>query len=199
MLNDSGLSQIQQALRTGQIGRRTFIRHAAALGLSATAIAGALAACGTSATPTVATGGASIAPTTAASTGASAAPGSGATAAATRTAAATGGGVAAPITGGPTKRGGGGTLKILQWQAPTILNVHFSSGTKDDLVCRIVYEPLVTLDADTNFVPVLAAEVPTRENGGLAADGKSVTYKLKSGVKWSDGQPFTADDVIFTY
>ncbi len=192
MLNDSGLSQIQQDLRAGQIGRRTFIRRAAALGLSATAIAGALAACGTSTTPTVATGGAaSAAPSTA--------PSSGATAAATRTTTAAGGGVASVTSGGPTKRGGGGTLKILQWQAPTILNVHFSSGTKDDLVCRIVYEPLVTLDADTNFVPVLAAEVPTRENGGLAADGKSVTYKLRSGVKWSDGQPFTADDVIFTY
>ena len=192
MLNDSGLSQIQQDLRAGQIGRRTFIRRAAALGLSATAIAGALAACGTSTTPTVATGGAaSAAPSTA--------PSSGATAAATRTTTAAGGGVASVTSGGPTKRGGGGTLKILQWQAPTILNVHFSSGTKDDLVCRIVYEPLVTLDADTNFVPVLAAEVPTRENGGLAADGRSVTYKLRSGVKWSDGQPFTADDVIFTY
>ncbi len=200
MLNDSGLSQIQQDLRAGQIGRRTFIRRAAALGLSATAIAGALAACGTSTTPTVATGGAaSTAPTAAASAAPSTAPSSGATAAATRTTTAAGGGVASVTSGGPTKRGGGGTLKILQWQAPTILNVHFSSGTKDDLVCRIVYEPLVTLDADTNFVPVLAAEVPTRENGGLAADGRSVTYKLRSGVKWSDGQPFTADDVIFTY
>jgi len=200
VLNDSGLSQIQQDLRAGQIGRRTFIRRAAALGLSATAIAGALAACGTSTTPTVATGGAaSTAPTAAASAAPSTAPSSGATAAATRTTTAAGGGVASVTSGGPTKRGGGGTLKILQWQAPTILNVHFSSGTKDDLVCRIVYEPLVTLDADTNFVPVLAAEVPTRENGGLAADGRSVTYKLRSGVKWSDGQPFTADDVIFTY
>ena len=200
MLNDSGLSQIQQELRTGQIGRRAFIRRAAALGLSASAIGIALAACGGETTPTAATGGASTAPTTAASTGASAAPSSGTTAAATRTtAAATGGGVASPVSGGPTKRGGGGALKILQWQAPTVLNIHFSSGTKDDLVCRIVYEPLVTLDSDANFIPVLAAEVPTKENGGLAADGKSVTYKLKSGVKWSDGQPFTADDVIFTW
>ena len=46
---------------------------------------------------------------------------------------------------------------------------------------------------------MLAAEVPTNENGGLGADGKTVTYKLKPGVKWADGQPFTADDVVFTY
>ncbi len=106
MLNESGITQIQQELRTGQIGRRTFVRRAAALGLSATAIAGALAACGTSATPTTATGtGASVAPTAATGGGASTAP----------TAAASGGGVASVTTGGPTKRGGGGTLKLLQW------------------------------------------------------------------------------------
>ena len=38
-----------------------------------------------------------------------------------------------------------------------------------------------------------------RENGGLAADGKSVTWKLKRGVKWHDGKPFTADDVVFNW
>ena len=47
--------------------------------------------------------------------------------------------------------------------------------------------------------PVLAAELPSKDNGGLAADGKSVTWKLKQGVKWHDGQPFTADDVVFTW
>jgi len=90
-------------------------------------------------------------------------------------------------------------LKILQSQAPVIYNPHLSSGTKDDLIGRIVYEPLCTIDVNGNIVPVLAAEVPTQANGGLAADGKSVTYKLKSGVKWSDGQAVTADDVVFTY
>jgi peptide/nickel transport system substrate-binding protein len=90
-------------------------------------------------------------------------------------------------------------LKILQSQAPVTYNPHLSSGTKDDLIGRIVYEPLCTIDVNGNIVAVLAAEVPTQANGGLAADGKSVTYKLKSGVKWSDGQAFTADDVAFTF
>ena len=40
---------------------------------------------------------------------------------------------------------------------------------------------------------------PTCENGGLAKDGKSVTWKLKQGVKWHDGKPFTADDVVFNW
>jgi peptide/nickel transport system substrate-binding protein len=49
------------------------------------------------------------------------------------------------------------------------------------------------------FVPELATEVPTLENGGISADGKTITYHLRRGVKWHDGAPFGANDVIFTY
>ena len=45
----------------------------------------------------------------------------------------------------------------------------------------------------------LAREFPTKQNGGISADGKVWTIKLRQGVKWSDGQPLTADDVAFTY
>ena len=99
----------------------------------------------------------------------------------------------------PTKRGGGGPLKVLWWQGPTLLNPHFAVGTKDQDGSRIFYEPLAGWDADGNLMPVLAAEIPDRENGGLAEDGKSVTWKLKQGVKWHDGKPFTADDVVFNW
>jgi peptide/nickel transport system substrate-binding protein len=99
----------------------------------------------------------------------------------------------------PTKAGGGGPLKILLWQAPTLLNPHFASGTKDQEASRIFYEPLAGWDAEGNLVPFLAAEIPTKANGGLSADGKVVTWKLKPGVKWHDGKPFTADDCVFTW
>ena len=99
----------------------------------------------------------------------------------------------------PTKRGGGGALRVLWWQGPTLLNPHFAVGTKDQDGSRIFYEPLAGWDGDGNLRPVLAAEIPSRENGGLAADGKSVTWKLKQGVKWHDGKPFTADDVVFNW
>ena len=99
----------------------------------------------------------------------------------------------------PTKRGGGGPLKILWWQAPTLLNPHFATGGKDQDASRIFYEPLAAWDAEGNLAPVLAAEVPSVENGGLAEDGTSVTWKLKRGVKWHDGQPFTADDCVFNW
>ena len=98
-----------------------------------------------------------------------------------------------------TKRGGGGTLKMLYWQGSVHLNPHFAGGTKEQEATRFFYEPLGGWDADGNLIPMLAAEVPSRANGGLAADGKSVIWKLKKGVSWHDGKPFTADDVVFTW
>jgi peptide/nickel transport system substrate-binding protein len=99
----------------------------------------------------------------------------------------------------PTKAGGGGPLKLLLWQAPTLLNPHFASGTKDQIASRIFYEPLAGWDKEGNLIPQLAAAVPSKENGGLSEDGTSVTWKLKPGVKWHDGKPLTADDVVFTW
>jgi len=99
----------------------------------------------------------------------------------------------------PTKAGGGGALKILLWQAPTLLNPHFASGTKDQIASRIFFEPLAGWDKEGNLIPQLAAEIPTRANGGLSEDGKTVTWKLKPGVKWHDGKPLTADDAVFTW
>jgi peptide/nickel transport system substrate-binding protein len=99
----------------------------------------------------------------------------------------------------PPKTGGGGPLKLLLWQAPTLLNPHFAVGTKDQEACRLFYEPLAGWDRDGNLVPILAAEIPNKENDGLAEDGLSVTWKLKRGVKWHDGVPFTADDVVFNW
>ncbi len=188
-------------LLAGRASRRDFIRRAVALGLSSAAIGGLLAACGSEAASPTAPA-ASVAPAASAAPaggGASSAP----SVAPAITPAASAAGSSAPAAsaagGGPTTRGGGGTLTLLQWQAPTILNPQLSSGTKDDLACTPVYESLVTFNIEGNMVAVLAAEVPTRENGAVAADGKSATIKLKQGVKWSDGQPFSADDVVFTW
>jgi peptide/nickel transport system substrate-binding protein len=99
----------------------------------------------------------------------------------------------------PTKRGGGGALKVLWWQSATLLNPHFATGTKDQDGSRIFYEPLASWDPDGNLAPILAVEIPSMQNGGLSKDGKSVTWRLKKGVVWHDGKPFTADDCVFTW
>src|SRR5262245_49506948 len=74
----------------------------------------------------------------------------------------------------PTKRGGGGALKVLWWQAPTLLNPHFATGTKDQDGSRIFYEALAGWDQDGNAIPQLAAEIPSLEDGTLAKDGTFV-------------------------
>jgi len=99
----------------------------------------------------------------------------------------------------PTRRGGGGALKLLFWQGPTLLNPHFGVGAKDQEGAALFYEALARYDPDGNLVPLLAAEIPSRANGGIAADGRSTTWKLKKGVRWHDGRPFTADDVAFNF
>jgi peptide/nickel transport system substrate-binding protein len=99
----------------------------------------------------------------------------------------------------PTKRGGGGALKVLWWQGATLLQPHFAGGTKDQEGSRIFYEPLAVWDNDGNLVPILAAEIPSVANGGVLEGGKVVRWRLKKGVTWHDGKPFTADDVVFTW
>jgi peptide/nickel transport system substrate-binding protein len=99
----------------------------------------------------------------------------------------------------PSRRGGGGPLKMLWWQGATLLNPHFAVGTKDQEGSRIFYEPLAGWDQDGNLIPMLAAEIPSLENGGLARDGMSVNWKLKKGVQWHDGAPVTADDLVFNW
>jgi peptide/nickel transport system substrate-binding protein len=96
-------------------------------------------------------------------------------------------------------RGEGGELKLIQWQAPTMAAVHSAVGTKDYLAAQLVSEPLLEYLPDGSIFPVLAAEVPSVENGLLAEDLSKVTFKLKEGVVWSDGEPFTAKDVVFTW
>ncbi len=90
-------------------------------------------------------------------------------------------------------------LRLLYWQAPTILNPHLATGFKDFDAARVVYEPLASYDKNDQLVPFLAAEIPSIENSGIAKDGKSVTWKLKQNVQWADGESFTAEDVVFTY
>jgi peptide/nickel transport system substrate-binding protein len=171
------LAALHQALRAGTLTRREFTLRALALGVGMPIISFILRAETASAT----TAGA-------------------------QTVRQIGWGVAAQGAAGPPaegmdgrKRGEGGELKLIQWQAPSLLSPHVSTGDKDNLAAQPILEPLMNYLPDGTLIPNLITEVPTVENGLLAEDLKSVTYKLLDGVTWADGEPLTADDVLFTY
>lgn len=100
-------------------------------------------------------------------------------------------------------RGAGSELKVRQWFAPNDLFMHHIAGERHPFaaaqVSSLIVEPLLSHGADGSLLPTLAAEVPTRENGGLSDDLTTVTLDLLEGVLWSDGEPFTADDVVWTW
>jgi peptide/nickel transport system substrate-binding protein len=97
------------------------------------------------------------------------------------------------------ERGADGEVKVFYYQAVSVLNPYLSSGTKDVEAGSLVLEPLAGFDQDGQMFPRLAAEIPTVENGGVAADLTSITWKLKEGLVWSDGTPVTSADVKFTW
>lgn len=91
-----------------------------------------------------------------------------------------------------------GEVKIIYWQAPSILNPYLSGGTKDIESSSLVIEPMGRYDQNGDMMPWLAAEIPTVGNGGVSKDLTSITWKLKEGLVWSDGSPVTSTDVVFT-
>ena len=97
------------------------------------------------------------------------------------------------------ERGSDGNVNVIYWQAPSILNPFLSGGTKDVESSSLILEPLARYNENGELVPWLAESIPTLENGGVAQDLKSITWKLKPGITWSDGTPLTAADAVFTW
>ncbi len=99
---------------------------------------------------------------------------------------------------GHEERGRDGHVNIIYWQAPSILNPYLSSGTKDLESSSMIIEPLARYDENGELVAWLVDEIPTVENGGVAEDLMSITWRLTPGLTWSDGTPLTSEDVVFT-
>lgn len=100
----------------------------------------------------------------------------------------------------PADATGGGTVTLIIPEEPATLNYYAA----DAAIVRQVAEAvsmtgLTTVDEKGEFIPVLAAELPTQANGGLSSDLSTVTWKLRPDLKWSDGQPLTSDDIKFTW
>ena len=80
----------------------------------------------------------------------------------------------------------------------TTLDPHLTSQVTVGLLSQLTMGWLVRYDRQNRPQPELAKHVPTRANGGISPDGRTIVYHLRPGVRWSDGAPFTADDVVFT-
>ena len=166
------LADLYAAYKDGRLSRRRFIEAASALGLGVTTAT--IVANAADASPAARANGLAFV--------------------------AQGGASARPAVGTESQqRGAGGDLNIIQWQAPSHLSAHIATGDKDSLGSTFVSEPLMFRLPDGTLIPNLIKEVPTVENGLLAQDLTSVTYNLLDGVTWSDGQPFTARDIAFTW
>ncbi|WP_180900559.1 peptide ABC transporter substrate-binding protein [Martelella soudanensis] len=83
-------------------------------------------------------------------------------------------------------------------QEPTVFNPHLLHIEVDEGIYFAIFDPLFGVDEKGAFYPCLAAEVPTVANGGISEDGLKWRMKLRDGVTWHDGTPFTAEDVKFT-
>ena len=114
---------------------------------------------------------------------------------------------ASPVAGAPGRpeentegqtRGEGGELRLIQWQAPTLMSPHVSSGTKEFLAAQMVLEPLIHYTPEAIMIPNLLTEVPSVEAGTLAEDLTWVELSVLPDVTWSDGEPLTANDIAFT-
>ena len=188
--------------------RTDHLRRYAALALLALIVPSLLAACGGSSAAT-----ATPAPTKAAASGAAPTTGAAATtapAAATTTAgspaaAATTAGVApttAPAAGGTTTAAKPGGQLVIGRDISDLITLdpghtyEISTGP----IMAGAYETLVTQAPPdiTKFTAVLAKDVPTAQNGGISADGKTYTFKLRDNVKFHTGNTMTADDWVFS-
>src|SRR4051794_3576649 len=96
----------------------------------------------------------------------------------------------------------GGTAIMGDWQEATQFNPYYLTQVSEANVASAAWSTLVTLTSDYKYAPDLAVDVPTLDNGGVKVpgdngDAMSVTWKLRDGLKWSDGKDITCDDVKY--
>jgi peptide/nickel transport system substrate-binding protein len=161
----------------------------AAPSASATAAASSTAPSASASTSTAPSASGSTAPSASGSVAPSSSAGGGADLVSTYT----------PPDGPATKTGG--TLVMGEWQALSTLNCYYAAANADFEACSPAFASLINIDQNLKYIPELASNVPTVANGGVVVTGDKmdVTWDLKPGMKWSDGQPITCADVQGTW
>jgi peptide/nickel transport system substrate-binding protein len=108
--------------------------------------------------------------------------------------------------GGPASHGtaaprAAGSVRFDLAADPANLNplfLHQDASSVEQQVARLSFEPFIDLDRNGKQIPALLARIPTLENGDLSPDGRTIVYRLRPGVRWTDGVPVSADDVLWT-
>jgi peptide/nickel transport system substrate-binding protein len=81
---------------------------------------------------------------------------------------------------------------------PNSLNIHLDPSGTTGYIAEMTAAWLARYDRNGRPVPELGVAIPTKANGGISADGKTIVWHLRRGVRWSDGAPFTSKDVAFS-
>jgi len=94
-----------------------------------------------------------------------------------------------------------GKVVLAEWQFPDTVNPYFAQAETDIEVSGSMFDSLLNVTPDLKYVPNLATNIPTVDNGGvkMVGAGMDVTWNLKPGMKWSDGSAITCADVTGTW
>ena len=84
-------------------------------------------------------------------------------------------------------------------QEPHSLNPLLTQSDDEQQLAHLMFDLLLDVDPSGRQIPALAAVVPSPANGGVSRDGRTIIYRLRRGVFWQDGKPFTSRDVWFTW
>ena len=99
----------------------------------------------------------------------------------------------------PAGGGGNQVVTFIFTQEPETLNMHYTNMYFSAILQQLWQHWAWEYDENNIPYPVLLTEMPTMENGGISADGTVLTLHLRDGIKWSDNEPITADDFVFTW
>jgi peptide/nickel transport system substrate-binding protein len=107
--------------------------------------------------------------------------------------------VPSPLAPHTTATAGASAIEFNISEDPHSLNPILAQNDDEHQVARLSFDLLLDVDDHGRLIPALATTIPTRANGGLSADGRTIVYHLRRGVLWQDGAPFTSRDVRFTW